>query len=72
MRDYVVIIVMKESNRKQVWNGNIKHVNGDEQGSQDVLQSIHGQFFTLLGLLVKHITSILRPKGSFETYHYIR
>ena len=39
-----VIIFMNESNRK-IFNNKIKDVNGDEQGSQYLLQSSHVQLF---------------------------
>ena len=69
---YVVIIVMKESNSKQISKEKIKHINGNEKGSHDMLQSSHGKLFTLVGLLVEPSKYILKPKGSIESSPYIR
>ena len=54
----VFIIVMNKANSKQIWKDKSKHVNFDERGSQDMLQSNHSQLFTLLGILVEPSTTI--------------
>ena len=62
----------KEENRKQILNNKSKHVNCDEQRSQDVLQSSHGQCFTVVGLIFEPSTAIVKPKVSLDTYPSIR
>ena len=59
-----VNIVMSRANSQQAWNDKSKHVNGDERGSQDALQSSHSQLFTVVGLIVEPITSIEKKRFS--------
>ena len=40
----------------------------DELGIQYTLQSSNDHFFTVVGLLVEHITTIAKPKVSLEGY----
>ena len=49
------MVMEKKENRKLIWNDNRKYVSFYEIGSQDVLQIIHDQFYTVVGLLLEPI-----------------